>query len=201
MKTLKFGFLFVLVASLAIVTGCKDDPVEEVSPFVGNYIITGATISSIVPEIKTNEMGAISNELVVGKDITAAIQASLLSQVTCESADKSWVELRKDKSMYMSCEGTNELNAGTWEEISATELKLNMNAAAIPSSPTGFALNVTDITIDGSNLSGKTGVPLPKEMIAALVAQMGATFGVTLTLSDNNPDIFMVNFSILFVKK
>ena len=199
MKLLKLSFFAALILSLGIFSGCSDDPVEEVSPFVGNYTITEAKILAINPVINTNEMGPLP--IPPGTDITAAIQASLLSQVNCSSADKSWVELRKDKSMYMSCEGSNELNAGTWEEVSATELKLNMNNAAIPTSPTGIVLNVTDIAVAGSNLSGKTSVPLPKDMIAALVAQMGAGFGVTLTLSDNNPDIFMVNFSIVFEKK
>jgi hypothetical protein len=185
--------------TLSLFNSCDNDDDVQVSPFVGNYIITEAKILAISPAINTNEMGPLP--VPPGTDITAAIQESLLSQVNCSSADKSWVELRENKSMYMSCEGSNELNAGTWEEVSATELKLNMNSAAIPSSPTGFALNVTDIAIAGSKMSGKTSVPLPKEMIAALVAQMGAGFGVTLTLSSNNPDIFMVNFSIVFEKK
>lgn len=199
MKILKFSFFAVFVMALSLFNSCDNDDDVQVSPFVGNYIITEAKILAISPAINTNEMGPLP--VPPGTDITAAIQASLLSQVNCSSADKSWVELRENKSMYMSCEGSNELNAGTWEEVSATELKLNMNSAAIPSSPTGFALNVTDITVAGSKMSGKTSVPLPKEMIAALVAQMGAGFGVTLTLSNNNPDIFMVNFSIVFEKK
>ena len=69
--------------------------------------------------------------------------------------------------MYMSCEFQNELNAGTWEEIDATTLKLNMNSTAIPSSPTGFVLTVTDIVKNATGLRGKTGVPIPKELIAA----------------------------------
>jgi hypothetical protein len=199
MRKLKFSSLFILVISVLLFSGCSDDDTPEVSPFVGNYTITEAKILAINPVINTNEMGPLP--IPPGTDITAAIQASLLSQVNCSSADKSWVELREDNSMYMSCEGSNELNAGTWDEVSPTELKLNMNSAAIPSSPTGIVLNVTDIAIAGSNLSGTTSVPLPKDMIAALVAQMGAGFGVNLTLSANNPDIFMVNFSIVFEKK
>lgn len=199
MKLLKLSFLASLALSMALLSGCGNDDEEIISPFVGNYVITEASILTITPAVKTNEIGDLP--IPAGIDITEAIQSSLLSQVNCSSADKSWVELRKDKSMYMSCEGTNELNAGTWEEVSGTELKLNMNGAAIPSSPSGFSLNVTDIAIAGSNMSGKTSVPLPKEMLAAMVAQMSAMFGVTLTLSDNNPDVFMVSFTIVFVKK
>jgi hypothetical protein len=130
-----------------------------------------------------------------GQDITALIQQSLLSQVDCDDVNKSWVELRGDTKMYMSCEGANELNAGTWQEVSPTALKLNMNTAAIPTSPAGIVLDVTDIVIAGANMQGNTSVPLPKEMIATMLAQMG------LTLTENNPDNFMLAFSITFVKQ
>jgi len=199
MRFLKLSFFAALVLSTILFSGCDGDDPVTVSPFVGNYVITEAKIIAITPAINTNELGALP--VPVGTDITAAIQASLLSQVTCSSPDKSWVELREDKSMYMSCEGSNQLNAGTWEEVSATELKLNMNKSAIPSSEAGFALNVTDITINGATMSGKTGVPMPKAMIEAMVAQMGASIGLSLTLSANNPDIFVVSFTITFVKK
>lgn len=158
--------------------------------FVGNYVINNAALSAAL-SITTNELGTIP--IPAGTDITQQIQASLLSQVNCSSADKSWVELRKDYSMYMSCEGTNELNAGTWQEMSATELKLNMNSAAIPSSPTGFVLNVTEIVQTGDKMTGKTTVPLPKEMIAAMIAP--------LTLTPTSPPVYMVTFSLEFLKK
>jgi hypothetical protein len=201
MKILQLKFLVLLLTSIVLFTGCKDDTEEEVSPFVGNFVISNAQMLSINPAISTNEIGPISNDLIAGTDITALIQQSLLSQVTCDSPDNSWVELRKDNSMVMSCEGSNELDAGTWEEVSATELKLNMNSAAIPSSPAGFVLNVTNIIISGSTLTGETAVPLPKEMIAALVAQLGASIGQTLTLTANSPDNFMASFTITFVKQ
>ena len=190
MRFLRFKILVVLIASLALVTGCNDDPEEEVSPFIGNFTIKKAMLAEKL-SIPTNEMGTI--DVPIGTDITTAIQNSLLSQVACSSADKSWVELREDMSMYMSCEGANALNAGTWEEVSSTELKLNMNSAAIPTSPTGFVLNVTNITQSATGMTGKTTVPLPKTMVAVLVAP--------LTLAASAPDIFMVTFSLEFVKK
>ena len=193
MRILKFGFLAALVLSMSVFTGCKDDDTTEVSAFVGDYIITKATLNAIVPAINSNEIGPVP--IPPGTDITALIQESLLSQVDCDAANKSWVELRENKSRYMSCEGANELNAGTWEEVSATELKLNMNSAAIPSSPTGFVLSVKNIAIAGNNMTGSTSVPLPKDMAAAILAQMN------LTLSADNPDVFMVEFSITFVKQ
>jgi hypothetical protein len=190
MKILNFKYLIILFASLALFTGCNDDDDEVVSPFVGNYVISKATVAETL-SIPTNEMGTIP--IATGTDITAAIQAALLSSVTCSSADKSWVELREDMSMYMSCEGTNELNAGTWEEISLTELKLNMNNAAIPTSPTGFVLNVTNIVQNNNTLTGKTTVPLPKEMVAGMIAP--------LTLAASAAPIYMVTFSLEFSKK
>lgn len=193
MKFIKFSFFAVLVMSLALFTGCGDDDEPEVSPFVGNYVITKAAVNAINPLINTNEFGPVP--IPPNTDITALIQQSLLSQVNCDAANKSWVELRGDKSMVMSCEGANELNAGTWEEVSATELKLNLNSTAIPTSPTGIVLNVKDIVIAGANMEGKTQVPLPKEMVAAMLAQMN------LTLTEDNPDNFMLDFSIVFVKQ
>jgi hypothetical protein len=190
MKILKFKSLFVLIVSLVLFAGCGDDEEVKVSPFIGNFSISRAVLAEKL-SIPTNGMGTI--DVQIGMDITQAIQNSLLSQVNCSSAGKSWVELREDKSMYMSCEGANALNAGTWEEISASELKLNMNSSAIPSSPTGFSLNVTNITQSATGMTGKTSVPLPKAMVAGMVAP--------LTLASNAPEIFIVTFSLDFVKK
>ena len=190
MRFLKFKILVVLIASLALVTGCDKDTEEEVSPFIGNFSINKAMLAEKL-SIPTNGMGTI--DVPIGTDITAPIQNALLSSVSCTSADKSWDELREDMSMYMSCQGSNALNAGTWEEVSATELKLNMNSAAIPTSPTGFVLNVTNITQSATGMTGKTTVPLPKAMVAVLVAP--------LTLAATAPEVFMVSFSLEFVKK
>jgi len=194
MRKLKFSSLIILAISILFLSGCKDDDTPEVSPFVGNYVISKAILAESVT-IPIVEVPGIGDKIVlpIEYDITEGIQESLLSQVNCSSADKSWVELRADNSMYMSCEGANELNAGTWDEISATELKLNMNNAAIPSSPTGFVLNVTDIVQANNVLSGKTSVPLPKEMVAEMI--------VPLTLGASAPAVFMITFTIEFVKE
>ena len=191
MKNLRFSFFAALFLSLALFTGCNDDPEEEVSPFVGNFVISHAEVATTF-NISTST--GLQIPVPVGTDITQAIQAALLSSVNCSSADKSWVELRKDNSIYMSCEGTNAFNAGTWEEVSDTELKLNMNNAAIPSSPTGIVLNVTDIVQKSAGWTGKTSVPMPKEMFAAVLASYG------MTIADN-PAIYIVTFSLDFVKK
>ena len=190
MRYLKFKFLVVIIASLALVSGCNDDPEEDVSSFIGNFTIKKAMLAEKL-SIPTNGMGTI--DVPIGTDITAPIQNALLSSVSCASADKSWVELRKDMSMYMSCEGANALNAGTWDEVSSTELKLNMNSAAIPTSSTGFVLNVTNISQSATGMTGKTTVPLPKAMVAGFVAP--------LSLAASAPEIFMVTFSLEFAKK
>ena len=190
MKILKFKFLTALIIFFALVPGCSDDDDAEISTFVGNYVISNAELSSPI-SVTTNQMGTIV--VPAGTNITLMIQSSFLSAVNCNSADKSWVELRQNYSMYMSCEGQNELNAGTWEEIDATTLKLNMNSTAIPSSPTGFVLTVTDIVTNATGLRGKTSVPVPKEIVAGMIAP--------LTLIASTPAVITAEFFIDFVKQ
>jgi len=194
MKFLKFKSLFVLILSLALFSGCGDDEEEEVSPFVGNFVISSAKVVAPSFTLSTTSTTMPAVPVPVGTDITPAIQAALLSSVKCASADKSWIELRKDKSIYMSCEGANAINAGTWEEVDAKTLKLNMNSTAIPSSPTGFVLTVTDVVQGATGWTGKTSVPMPKEMFAATLAGFGMTIAPT-------PDVYLVPFSMDFLKK
>jgi hypothetical protein len=190
MKILKFKVLVVLVALVALISGCKDDNTEVVSQFVGNYTITNATLADPLTLITANPDGTFP--IPAGMDMTTAIQNSLLSSASCSTADKAWVELRKDNSMYMSCEGQNAFNAGTWQEVNATTLLLNMNSAAIP--PLGFALTVSNVVKTSTGLTGKTSVPIPKEMFAATLAAFGKTIAST-------PPAYMVSFSLGFTKK
>lgn len=170
MKLLKLKYFVLLVCTVALFTACSDDDDgTEVSPFVGDYVIDEAR-TTVALEITTNEIGAFS--IPANTDITQAIQAALLSAVDCSSPTKSYIEMREDETLYLSCEGANPLNAGTWEELSATSIKLNMNNAAIPASPSGFVLTVTDIAMSNTNLVGETTVPIPKEMIAAMVTAL-----------------------------
>jgi len=172
-------------------TGCSDDDTEEVSTFVGNFVISKATVS--VP-VNLSTTAGIPIPIPVGMDITGQIQAALLSSLQGCSADKSWIELRKDKTIYMSCESKSAFNAGTWEEISETELKLNMNSAAIPSSPSGSVLVVTGITKSAAGLKGTTSVPMPKDMFAAGLAAAGFTIA-------NTPPVYTITFTLEFSKK
>lgn len=191
MKILKLHFFAILFTSAAVLSGCKDDPQEVVSPFVGNYVISHAETTE---SFTLNTVEGTQVPVPIGSNITLGIQNALLGSVNCTSADKTWIELRKDNSMFMSCELQNELNAGTWQEISATELKLNMNSAAVPSSPSGVVLNVTEMVKVTNTWTGKTSVPLPKEMFAASLQGYGFTIADT-------PAIYMVAFSISFVQK
>lgn len=192
MKTSHFKWLAAIIALVLLIPDCKKDNDNNTSEFIGSYVINSAelTESLVVPTVEAGNV-----PLPVGTNITQLIQAALLSAVNCSSADKSYVELREDFSLYLSCEGLNPLNAGTWEEVSATSLKLNMNSAAIPSSPTGFVLTVTDITTDQTGLTGTTSVPLTKAMVASIIASM------QLTLSPSAPEIFLAKFYVEFIKK
>ena len=192
MKKLKFKFLLAFMGCAAVIIACSKSDSSNVSDYAGNYVISNAETAEPLA-ITTVEMGAFS--IPAGTNITTAIQTALLSSVSCSSASKSWVELRSDNSMYLSCQGTNEVNAGTWEEVDATTLKLNMNSTAIPTSPTGIVLTATDIVKTGSNFRGKTSVPIPKEMIGAMLAQY------QLTLAPSTPSILTVVFYIDFVKQ
>jgi hypothetical protein len=113
MKNLRLKYIFVLVISLTIFSGCNDDDEDKVSAYIGNFSISKAMLAETltIPIVPFNVMSSVTAP--IGQDITQAIQNALLSQVTCSSANKSWIELRNDNSMYMSCEGTNALNAGT----------------------------------------------------------------------------------------
>jgi hypothetical protein len=192
MKTSNFKWLAAVFTLVVLIPNCKKDEGKAVSEFIGNFVIDKALLAEVLT-VPTVEMGNIP--IPVGTDITQVIQTALLSAVSCSSANKSYVELREDFSMYLSCEGLNPLNAGTWEEVSATSLKLNMNNAAIPSSPTGFVLTVTGIVTDQAGLTGITSVPLPKAMISGMIAPM------QLTLSPSAPDVFIAKFSVEFIKK
>jgi hypothetical protein len=193
MKTLNVKLLTILLISLGFSASCGKDE-TKVSPFVGNYVITSAAVSE---SFNVPVTGGVNVPVPVGTPITAAIQTALLSAVTCSSAEKTYVEIRKDFSIYMSCEGANSINAGTWSESSSSVLLLNLNSTAVPSAPAGIALTVTDVVKSGNLLTGKTTVPLPKAMIAALLAAVNPD----LVLDPAAPEIFIVKFSIEFTQK
>jgi hypothetical protein len=193
MKILNFRLLAILLISFVFIPCCKDDK-AKVSPFVGNYVISEAKVA-VGFSVPITGLGDIP--VSVGTPITAAIQTALLGAVSCSSADKTYVELREDFSLYMSCEGANPLNAGTWTEVSSSELLLNLNSAAVPSAPTGIALTVSDVVKSGGILTGKTTVPIPKEMIAAMMAAINPN----LVLDPSAQDIYLVTFTLKFTQK
>jgi hypothetical protein len=193
MKTLNFKLLAILLISLGFSASCGKDE-AKVSPYVGDYVITSA---AVVESFNIPVAGVGDIPVPVGTPITTAIQSALLSAVSCSSAEKTYVEIRADYSLYMSCEGANPLNAGTWSALSSNELLLNLNSTAVPSAPAGIALTVTDVVKSGSSLTGKTTVPLPKAMIAGLLAAINPD----LVLDPAAPEIFIVKFSLVFTQK
>jgi len=191
MKTMNLKFLTILLISMGFIASCKEDEVK-VSSFAGDYVISEATVAESF-NVPVTGYGSIP--VAAGTPITAAIQTALLSAVTCSSPDKSYVELREDFSLYLSCEGADPLNAGTWKEVSATELKLNLNSAAVQ--PAGIALTVTDVVKSGDILTGNASVPLPKAFVSAILAANNPP----LTLDDSAPAIFLVKISLEFTQK
>jgi hypothetical protein len=190
MKSMNFMWSAIIITSFLLIAGCNNDDDKDVSDFVGNFVISKAELAAVLV-IPTVESGNFS--IPVATNITQVIQTALLSAVSCSSASKSYVELRENFSMYFSCEGANPLNTGTWEEVSATSLKLNMNSTAIP--PVGFVLTVTDIEKDATGLTGIATVPLPKIMVANMVAAMQKT------IDPSAAAVYMATISIEFTKK
>ena len=192
MKGTRLVLLAFLSLTLVFLSACKEEePEEELSLFIGDYVITKATIAETLT-IQTNEIGAIY--LVEGLDITEMIQTALLGAIDCEPAN-SLIEMREDFSLFLSCTSSmEELDAGTWEEQSETVIVLNMNSTAIPASPTGIVIEVSEITLVGVALTGTTTVPISKDMLAGIIA--GMSDGQLSLDEEATPDAVPVTFTI-----
>jgi hypothetical protein len=196
MKTSKLFFLAFLSVSLVFLPGCDDDPEEEISPYIGDYIITKATLSEALV-LQTLPVGPTT--VPAGTDITTMIQTALLGAIQCEPAN-SLIELREDFSLYLSCTSSSEeLDAGTWEEQSETVIVLSMNSTAIPGSPTGIVLTISDVSLVSNVLTGTTTVPISEEMLAGVVAALS---GGQLTLDmEATPPAVPITFTIELAKQ
>lgn len=197
MKTSRLILLTMLSVSMVFLSSCKDDEEPEVDPFVGEYVITKASISEPL-ELITNELGP-DNPLTVpaGTDITAMIQAALLGEIECEP-ENTLIELREDYSIHFSCTTSMEgFSAGTWEEESETVLILYLNSTAVP--PLGITLTVTDVELDGNKLKGTSQVPIPESMLAEIVALMSA--GQYTLDTELTPDYLPLTFTIELTKQ
>jgi len=196
MKTSKLFLLGLLSVAMVFLSSCKEDEEPEVSPYIGDYVITKATISETF-NLTTNELGDFP--VPVGTDITTMIQTALLSALQCEPAN-SLIQLKEDFSLYLYCTSSmNELNAGTWEEQTETTLVLSLNSTAVPSSPTGLVLTVTNVSLVGNALTGTTVVPIPKAMLAAMLDSMS---GGAMSLNmDVTPDALPLTFTIELTKQ
>lgn len=196
MKTTRFILLMLLSVSMVFLSSCKEDEEPDVSSFVGDWVMTNATISEAMT-LTTNEIGDI--QIPAGIDITIMMQDALLSGIECEP-ESSVIELHEDFSIVISCATSMaEIDAGTWEEQSATVIILNLNSTAVPNSPTGVVLTVIDVSISGSTLTGTTTVPVAKEMLAGIVSLM--TQGQATLNMDVTPDAVPMTFTIEFEKQ
>jgi hypothetical protein len=193
MKILNFKLLLLLAVSVVLISNCSKDNSKPASPFIGNFVFTESK-TALPLDIPVSTAGVDSMTLTApaGTDITLAIEAALLGAINCQAVP-TYIELRSDNSIYYSCQGNNAVNAGTWNEVSATELVLNLNSTAVPSSPTGIQLTISNIVTDASSITGVTTVPLPKEMIALFLPAQ-------FTLHAKSPAYFIVTFSIKFSK-
>lgn len=196
MKTSRLFLLALLSVSMVFLSSCKEDEEPEESSFIGDYVIVNATTSEPLI-LTTNEIGDIA--VPADFPITAMIQDALLGAIQCDPAS-SLIELHEDFSMFLSCAtSAEEIDAGTWEEQSETVIVLNLNSTAIPSSPTGIVLTVTDVTLVGSLLTGTTSVPIPKDMLATIVSAMSG--GMATLDMDATPDALPLTFTIQLEKQ
>ena len=196
MKKTKFILLAFLSVSLVFLSSCNDDPEEEVSPYIGDYVITKATLS-VDLILQTNEIGPLT--VLAGTDITPMIQNSLLGAIDCVPAN-SLIELREDFSLYLSCSSSaEEIDGGTWEEQSPTVIVLSMNSTAIPSSPTGIVLTVASVSLIGNALTGTTTVPISEQMLIGVV-QLMSQGNATLD-QDATPPAVPITFTIELTKQ
>ena len=196
MKTSRLIFLAFLSVSLVFLPGCDDDPEEELSIYIGDYVITKATLATTL-SLEVNELET-PLEVPAGTDITTMIQTALFGAIQCEPAN-SLIELREDFSLYISCPTSmEEIDGGTWEEESSTVIILNLNTTAVPSSPTGIVLTVTNVTLVDDLLTGTTTVPISEQMLAGVVAGMG--LGLTLDMEATGPAV-LVTLTIELTKQ
>jgi len=196
MKTSRLFLFALLSVSMVFLSGCKEDEEPEVSSFVGDYVMTKATISAAIT-LTTNEIGDI--QIPAGIDITVMMQDALLGAIECEP-ESSLIELHEDFSIVLSCATSmEEIDAGTWEEQSSTVIVLNLNSTAVPSSPSGVVLTVTDVSFSGSTLTGTTSVPVSREMLAGIVSLM--TQGAATLNMEVTPEAVPMTFTIELEKQ
>jgi hypothetical protein len=186
----------MISVSLVFLSSCKDDEEPEVDPFVGEYVITNATISEAL-SLSVNEQEE-PLPIPAGIPITPMIQAALLGAIECE-AQNTFIELREDFSIYFSCTTSMEgFDAGTWEEQSETVLVLYLNSTAVP--PLGISLTVSDVSLVGNTLTGTSVVPVPEPMLAGIVAQYPPA-GTWSLDTEATPDYLPLSFTIELTKQ
>ncbi len=168
-KFLKYSLSF-LALSVLLLSACKKDNGTQVDPLVGKYIISSTKLTS--PIIFSGD-----TVLPAGTDMTAAINAALLSSASCSTASDTRLELKENGQIWYDCQGENtSIQNGTWEINTArTELTLTLNIPEQGGLTATVPLKITNVKESALNVSGSTTLPLPPEFFLA--------FGVDLTTS------------------
>lgn len=182
-KTITFLTGAVLII-LTLVISCNKDNSENLDPLVGKYIISSAKLTN---DFNYND----STYLPAGTDITAAINAALLSASPCADSLNTRLELKNNGQIWYTCQGEdNGIQNGTWIiNTDRTELSLALNIPQGNSSVTAN-LKITNLKESALQVSGTTQILLPPEFFLP--------FGIDLT--DSGVPGFQTVFDITITR-
>ncbi len=169
-------------ASITLLISCDEEKAAE--PLVGKWKFSSVAITD------NYTFAGTAITIPAGVNITAGVSEALYSVAQCSSSNLGAIELKASNQLSIICtDGSNDVTAGTWAKNSATELALNLTA------PSAISLNITNVVIAGSTLSGSiAGLPISK-----------ATYGPLLTAAGVPdltpfPDIILLNVTVSLTK-
>ncbi len=147
--------LILGVGALTFLSSCKDE--EEVSPVVGTWVITSATLNAQTPyEVPAEYTGGTQTVLPAGQDITLLFGGILANAGPCQDPSKTAVELTKDQKMLYVCIGetTAPDETGSWLISSDGKvLTISINTEQ-GGTPVTVPLNLSDFVVSSTTLSG-----------------------------------------------
>ena len=167
--------VIVLIISFIIIDSCNKDNQVKIDPLVGKYIISSAKLSG---PLTFQGDTLLPSET----DMTAAINAALLSSASCTNMTDTRLELKNNGQIWYLCEGENKgIQNGTWNvNDSRTELTLTLNIPMDTSTVT-VPLKITDISESQTKVSGTTTIPLTPEFFLPFGINLPS--GVTVQLT------------------
>ncbi|HLF33371.1 MAG TPA: hypothetical protein VI583_03980 [Cyclobacteriaceae bacterium] len=167
-KILFLGLAVTIISAMLVIQSCnnEDGPTD---PLVGKYIISAAVLMD--PLVFQGDTVLAANT-----DMTAAINAALLTSAGCDNLANTRLELKNNGQIWYVCSGEDTgFSNGTWEiNGDRTELSLALNIPQGSTTVTAL-LKITDLDEGTLKVSGTTTIPLPPEFFLA--------FGVDLTAS------------------